>query len=48
MKINVFKEDRGETNIVALIVMLLVIVVGVVVFRPYINNLYQWILGLFS
>lgn len=48
MKRNFFKEERGDTNIVSLIILLVVVIVSVVIFKPYINDLWQWVLGLFS
>ncbi len=48
MKRNFFKEELGDTNIVSLIILLVVIIVAVVIFKPYINDLWQWALGLFS
>lgn len=48
MKRNFFKEERGDTNIVSLIILITVAVVAAVIFKPYIGSLVQWILGLFS
>ena len=47
MKRNFFKEERGDTNIVSLIVLIGVVIIAAVIFKPYIGSLVQWILGLF-
>lgn len=43
-----FRSEKGETNMVSLIVLIGVIVVAVVIFRPYIGQFFNWIVGLFS
>ncbi len=45
---NFFKSEKGDTNIVSLIVLLGVIVIAAIVFKPYIAKLFSWILGLFG
>lgn len=42
------KSEKGDTNIVSLIVLLGVIVIAAIVFKPYIAKLFSWILGLFG
>lgn len=42
------KDERGDTNIVSLIILLGVIIGAVLIFRPYISQLFAWIPGLFS
>lgn len=50
--INLFKKflksEKGDTNIISLIVLLGVIVIAVIIFKPYIAKLFFWFFGLFS
>lgn len=42
------RDNRGDTNIVSLLILIAVIVVAVLIFRPYIGQFFSWIGGLFS
>ena len=42
------KSEKGDTNIISLLILLGVIVVAVIIFRPYIAKLFSWLLGLFA
>ncbi len=42
------KDEKGETNFVSLIVLLTIIVIAIIIFRPYILQLFNWVVGLFS
>lgn len=40
-----FKDETGDTNIVSLIILIGVIGVAVLIFRPYLQQLVQSLLG---
>ena len=42
------KDEAGDTNIISLIILLGVIIVAVLIFKPYIAGLFSWFLGLFA
>ena len=42
------KSEKGDTNIISLLILLGVIVVAVIIFRPYIEKLFSWLFGLFA
>lgn len=41
-------NNKGDTNIVSLLILIAVIVVAAIIFRPYIGQFFSWIGGLFS
>ncbi len=41
-----WKEQRGDTNIVSLIILIGVIIIAVAIFKPYIAELTNWLIGL--
>lgn len=45
---NLLRNENGDTNIISLIILLGVIVVAAIIFKPYIVKLFSWILGLFG
>lgn len=48
MKNNFWTNEKGDTNFVSIIIVLAVLIVAVLIFKPYIAQGVQWILGLFS
>ena len=42
------KEQRGDTNIVSLIILVGVVIIAVAIFKPYIGELANWLIGLFK
>ncbi len=48
MRNNFLKNESGETNIVSLIILLAVIIVAYLIFKPWISQLLDWIRGWFS
>lgn len=42
------KEQRGDTNIVSLIILVGVVIIAVAIFKPYIGELANWLIGLFE
>lgn len=40
-----FKDETGDTNIVSLIILATVIIVAVLIFRPYIQSMIQGLFG---
>ncbi len=48
MKNNFWTNEKGDTNFVSIIITLAVIGVAVMIFKDYIAQGVQWILGLFS
>ncbi len=43
-----WNEQRGDTNIVSLIILIGVVIIAVAIFKPYIAELTDWLLGLFK
>lgn len=41
-----FKSEKGDTNIVSLLIVLAVIVIAVFIFKPYLEKLFSWLFGL--
>lgn len=41
-------NNKGDTNIVSLLILIAVIVVAAIIFRPYIGRFFSWLGGLFS
>ena len=44
----VFENEKGDTNIVSLIVLIAVIVVAIIIFKPYIMQFVNWIMNLIT
>lgn len=42
-----FNDQRGDTNIVSIIIMLIVIIIAAVLFGPYLAQGFSWIGELF-
>ena len=42
------KSEKGDTNIVSLLIVLAVVVIAFVIFKPYVAKLFSWLLGLFG
>lgn len=42
------KDEKGDTNVVSLVILLGVVIVAVAIFRPYIAQFAEWVMGLFS
>ncbi len=42
------KDQKGDTNIVSIIIILGVIIVAALIFKPYITQLVNWVKGLFG
>lgn len=40
-----FKDETGDTNLVSLVILIAVIVVAVLIFRPYLQQLVQGLFG---
>lgn len=42
------KNEDGDTNIVPLVILLVLIISASLIFRPYIIKLVEWLISLFS
>lgn len=39
-------DEKGDTNIVPIIIIIVLVIVAAIIFKPYISKLISWIAGL--
>lgn len=41
------EDDRGESNLISLIILLVLVIIAVLLFKPYIIKIISWIWSVF-